>query len=67
MQITIEKKQIIKEIGTIPSIFLPNIYKYIQSLKVPKKKNKLNIALASESSLVKDWLNSEEEKAWQNL
>ena len=63
-------------IGNNPMVLLPlDIYE-----KITKSLEKLNsgnlladlkkrssLAIASESSLSKDWLKEEEEKAWQNL
>ena len=63
-------------IGDNPMVLLPlNIYERItKSLeKLNSKKLLANagkgifFAVASESSLSKDWLKKEEEKAWQNL
>lgn len=36
-------------------------------LKTKALKEKLETAIASESSLKKDWLREEEDKAWQDL
>lgn len=62
-------------IGNKPMVLLPlDIYEKItksletlnlKTFHINIKKN--SIALASESSLSKDWLNKEEEKVWQNL
>jgi hypothetical protein len=63
-------------IGDNPMVLLPlDIYEKItRSLDKIKFKNLLGdikkesfLAVASESSLSKDWLKEEEEKAWQNL
>ena len=63
-------------IGDNPMVLLPlDIYEKItKSLDKIKFKNLLTnikkenfLAIASESSLSKDWLKEEEEKAWQNL
>jgi hypothetical protein len=40
---------------------------FIKFLKTKVIKERMNIAIASESSLKKDWLKPEEEEAWQNL
>mgnify|MGYP001616996882 FL=1 len=63
-------------IGGNPMVLLPlDIYEKItKSLGKLNSKNLLAdmkkgsiLAVASESSLSKDWLKKEEEKAWQNL
>ena len=63
-------------IGDNPMVLLPlAIYEKItKSLEKLNSKNLLAdikkssfLAVASESSLSKDWLKEEEEKAWQNL
>lgn len=63
-------------IGDNPMVLLPlDIYEKItKSLDKIKFKNLLGdlkkenfLAITSESSLSKDWLKEEEEKAWQNL
>ncbi len=63
-------------IGDNPMVLLPlDIYEKItKSLEKLNSKNLLAdikkssfLAVASESSLSKDWLKEEEEKAWQNL
>jgi hypothetical protein len=36
-------------------------------LKAKSVREKLDIAIVSESSLSEDWLKPEEDKAWQNL
>ncbi len=57
-------------IGNVPMVLLPlGIYKKLTKTfnKDIKKVNKSFSAVASESSLSKDWLRIEEEKAWKNL
>lgn len=63
-------------IGNSPMVLLPlDIYEKItKNLDKIKSKSLLMdikrgsfLAVASESSLSKDWLKAEEEKAWQNL
>ena len=63
-------------IGDNPMVLLPlDVYKKItKNLDKMKFKNLLTnikkesfLAVASESSLSKDWFKEEEEKAWQNL
>ena len=63
-------------VGDKPMVLLPlDIYEKIaESLKklnskilLTKIKKESFLAVASESSLSKDWLRPEEEKVWQNL
>jgi len=58
---------LIKEIDQVPEPFLDEILDFIQFLKTKIIKEKLDISIASESSLKKDWLRPEEDEAWQSL
>jgi len=40
---------------------------FVHFLKAKITKERLDTAIASESSLKKDWLRPEEDEAWQNL
>jgi len=62
-----KKQTIIKEIGTIPEPFLDEVLDFIRFIKTKIAKEKLDITLASESSLKKDWQRPEEDEAWKNL
>lgn len=62
------KEQIIQQIEHIPEPLLIEVLDFIQFLKHKYlAQKKLETALLSESSLQKDWLTSEEDKAWQHL
>lgn len=62
------KEQIVREIAQIPEPLLEEILDFIQFLKHKQlSQEKLETALLSESSLKKDWLTPEEDKAWQHL
>jgi len=61
------KEKIIKEIEQIPDDHLEEALDFIRYLKTKKLQERLETAIASESSLQKDWLKPEEEAAWQNL
>ncbi len=62
------KEQIIQQIEHIPEPLLNEVLDFIQFLKYKHlSQKKLETALLSESSLQKDWLTSEEDKAWQHL
>ena len=62
------KEQIIQAIEYIPEPLLNEVLDFIQFLKHKHLyQEKLETALLSESSLEKDWLTIEEDKAWKNL
>jgi hypothetical protein len=62
------KDLIFTEIEKIPEKQLPAVLEFIRSLEEGKIfKEKTGTAIASESSLKKDWLKPEEDKAWKDL
>jgi hypothetical protein len=61
------KELIAKEIENIPEPYLMEILDFIRFLETKALEQKMEIALASESSLKKDWLKSEEDEAWKDL
>lgn len=62
-----KKEMLINEIEQVPESFLDEVLDFVQFLKTKIIKERLDAAVASESSLKKDWLKPEEDKAWQNL
>ncbi|MCK4385134.1 MAG: DUF2281 domain-containing protein [candidate division Zixibacteria bacterium] len=62
-----KKELLISEIEKVPEAFLDEVLDFIHFLKTKIIKEKLNTAIASESSLKKDWLRPEEDEAWQSL
>lgn len=62
-----KKELLIKEIDQVPEPFLDEVLDFVQFLKTKFIKEKLDITVASESSLKKDWLWPEEDVAWKNL
>jgi len=62
-----KKELLIKEIDQVPEPFLDEVLDFVQFLKTKFIKEKFYITVASESSLKKDWLRSEEDVAWKNL
>lgn len=62
-----KKEILISEIEQVPEPFLDEVLDFVQFLKSKILKERLDIAIASESSLKKDWLKSEEDEAWQSL
>lgn len=61
-----QKELILKEIDDL-SDDLDEILDFIKFLKYKRAQEKLEITVASESSLKKDWLDPVEDEAWQNL
>ena len=62
-----DRKRLIKEIEQVPEPLLDEIHDFVNFLKARIRKERMDTALASESSLKKDWLCAEEEAAWRNL
>jgi hypothetical protein len=62
-----KKKILIQEIDQVPELYLDEVLDFVQFLKSKIVKEKLDTVIASESSLRKDWLLPEEDKAWQSL
>jgi hypothetical protein len=62
-----KKELLISEIEKVPEHILDELLDFIFYLKTKVVKERLDTALASESSLMKDWLKPEEDEAWQNL
>lgn len=62
-----KKDLLITEIEEIPETLIDEVIDFVQFLKRKKAMEILEVSIASESSLKKDWLSEEEEKAWQNL
>ncbi len=62
-----KKELLIDEIKQVPESFLDEVLDFVHFLKTKIIKERLDIAIASESSLKKDWLKPEEDEAWQNL
>jgi hypothetical protein len=62
-----KRELLVKEIDQVPEPFIDEVLDFVQFLKAKIIKEKLDITIASESSLKKDWLKPEEDEAWQNL
>jgi hypothetical protein len=58
------RKLLESELAKAPEPLLNEVLDFLHFLRTKKH---MNTAIASESSLEKDWLTSEEDKAWQNL
>jgi hypothetical protein len=62
-----KKELLINEIEQAPEPILEEMLEYVHFLKEKMARQQMETALASESSLGKDWLKPEEDAAWQNL
>jgi hypothetical protein len=61
------KELLISEIEEVPELLLTEVLDFVHFLKAKIGREKLDMAMMSESSLSKDWLKPEEDEAWQNL
>ena len=62
-----KRELIFSEIEQIPEPFLDEVLDFVQFLKTKTLNERLSTAIASESSLKKDWLRPEEDEAWKSL
>jgi len=62
-----KKELLLNEIEQVPEPFLDEVLDFIHFLKTKIVRERLSTAIASESSLRKDWMRPEEDEAWQNL
>ena len=62
-----KKELLIDEINQVPDSFLDEVLDFVHFLKTKIIKERLDTAIASESSLKKDWLKIEEDEAWKDL
>ena len=61
------KKLILKEIERVPEEYLVEVLDFIRFLEAKVLEEGVGTAIASETSLKKDWLRPEENEAWQDL
>jgi len=62
-----KKEILIQEIEQVPESCLDEVLDFVHFLKSRIIREKIDTAIASESSLRKDWLLPEEDTAWQSL
>lgn len=62
-----KKELLLNEIEQVPEPFLDEVLDFIHFLKTKIARERLDTAIASESSLRKDWMKPAEDEAWQNL
>lgn len=58
---------VLREIHQASNPMLSRVLDYIRLLKAKEEKEGWDFAIASESSLEKDWLKPEEDEAWKDL
>ena len=63
----VPKEFVLREIESLPQNLLEEVADFIGYLKLKNGEKKLDITIASEYSLGKDWQRPEEEEAWRNL
>jgi len=61
-----KRELLLNEIQHVPEPFLDELLDFVQFLRV-KTIKQMDTAIASGSSLTKDWLEPEEDEAWQDL
>jgi hypothetical protein len=61
------KELLLSEIEQVPEPLLNEVLAFVHFLKSRIIQERQGTALASESSLKKDWLKPEEDEAWQRL
>lgn len=61
------KELILSEVKKVPEPLLEEVLDFIRFLEIKDLRKKTETAILSESSLKKDWLSEEEDKAWQDL
>lgn len=62
-----KKEEILNEIEQVPEASLEAVLDFVRLLKTKNMRDKLDISIASESSLRKDWFSEEEDEAWRDL
>lgn len=66
----VSRELLSKKIEKMPSKLLEEVANYISYIEYRETKGEVtiqDITLASEKSLAKEWLSSEEERAWEHL
>jgi hypothetical protein len=62
-----KRESLLKELDRIPDSVLDEVTDFIRFLQARVARDGRATAVASESSLKKDWLRPEEDEAWQDL
>jgi len=61
------REELMNEIEETPEPLLSEVLDFIHFLKAKTCREKMDTAIMSESSLGKDWLDPQEDEAWQSL
>ncbi|HEX3531696.1 MAG TPA: DUF2281 domain-containing protein [Thermoanaerobaculia bacterium] len=62
-----KRELVLTEIEQAPEPLLDEILGFVRLLQKAPFEGSLDLALASESALAKDWLGPEEDEAWRDL
>ena len=62
-----KRESLLKEMDRVPDSVLDEVADFIRFLRARVARDSMATAVASESSLRKDWLRPEEDEAWQDL
>ena len=58
---------LLEEVNHIPEDIVDEVFDFVQFLKKKVSRENIELAIAGESSLKKDWLLPEEDQAWRDL
>jgi hypothetical protein len=61
------KELIVQKIESVPEPYLMEILDFVRFLETKALEQGMGTALASETSLRKDWMRPEEDEAWRDL
>lgn len=61
------REALYRELENLPEPVLSEVLDYVHYSKIKMTKSGVENAVASESSLKKDWLKPEEDEAWRDL
>ncbi len=62
-----DKEEVLRKLNEVPDFLMEEISDFIEFLKTRVVRERFEATLLSESSLAKDWLKPEEDKAWKDL
>ena len=62
-----KRESLLREIDGVPDSVLDEVADFVRFLRARIAQDGMATAVASESSLKKDWLRPEEDEAWQDL
>jgi hypothetical protein len=62
-----KKEILINELDQVPESYLDEVLDFVHFIKSKIRRESIDTAIASESSLRKDWLLPEEDEAWRGL